>query len=92
MLNDKLQGADEKQQLLLLSKAGPELTRMISDANTDPSAARDLAEAVSHTKGAAKQQLLTLMANGTKGADSVLMRAKPTSCADFRDGRKSPKS
>lgn len=73
MLNDKLQGADEKQQLALLSKAGPELTRMISDANTDPGAARDLAEAVGNAKGAAKQQLLTLMANGTKGADSFML-------------------
>lgn len=75
VLGDQLEGADEKQQLLLLSKAGPELTRMIADANSDPGAARELANAVSQAKGAAKDELLTLLAKGTKGANSMVSNA-----------------
>jgi hypothetical protein len=76
MLSQQLDGADEKQQLLLLSKAGPEVTKMISDANTgDPGAANALAEAVTHARGAARTQLLTLLAQGTKGKDSFLIGA-----------------
>jgi len=74
-LADQLEGADEQQQLLLLSKAAPELTGMIADANADPGAARELANAVGHTTGAARDQLLTLLAKGTKDANSALAGA-----------------
>lgn len=75
VLATQLEGADEKQQLLLLSKAGPELTRMISDANTEPGAARELGNALEHTTGAAREQLLSLLAKGTTGEDSFLLNA-----------------
>lgn len=75
VLADQLEGADAAQQRLLLSKAGPELTRMIADANTDPGAARDLANAVGHAKGAAKDELLALLAKGTTGVDGHLSKA-----------------
>lgn len=75
MLADQLEGADETQQKLLLSKAGPELSRMIADANTDPSAAQELARAVGHAKGAARDELLTQLAKGTKGANGSLSKA-----------------
>lgn len=75
VLADQLEGADASQQRLLLSKAGPELTQMISDANTDPGAAHELANAVGHAKGAAKDELLALLAKGTKGTGSYLSNA-----------------
>jgi hypothetical protein len=73
MLAMQLHGASEAQQLLLLRAAGPDLAKMVADQNGPGGSAQGLMSAMGEAKGAARAQLMALVARGVDGPRSAVL-------------------